>query len=139
MTTNSGALAPAVTSTVSTPLNQAGYIGTLDRPTTGRIEIDGEVPHDLAERELAAFRNRRVGFVFQDHHLLPQYTVLENVLVPAMAPSSDADSEEVVDRARELIDRVGLGERLHHRPAELSGGGLFPRVRHHGRVRGTDA
>ena len=97
-------------------------IGTLDRPTTGRIEIDGEVPHDLAERELAAFRNRRVGFVFQDHHLLPQYTVLENVLVPAMAPSSNADSEEVVDRARELIDRVGLGERLHHRPAELSGG-----------------
>ncbi len=97
-------------------------IGTLDRPTTGSIEIDGEVPHDLAERELAAFRNRRVGFVFQDHHLLPQYTVLENVLVPAMAPSSNADSEEVVNRARELIDRVGLGDRLHHRPAELSGG-----------------
>ena len=97
-------------------------IGTLDRPTKGRIEIDGEVPHDLAERELAAFRNRRVGFVFQDHHLLPQYTVLENVLVPAMAPSSNADSEEVVNRAQELIDRVGLADRLHHRPAELSGG-----------------
>ncbi len=97
-------------------------VGTLDRPTSGLIEIDGVVPHDLAERELAAFRNRHVGFVFQDHHLLPQYTVLENVLVPAMAPSSIARRDEVVDRARELIDRVGLGDRLAHRPAELSGG-----------------
>ena len=97
-------------------------VGTLDRPTSGPIEIDGVVPHDLAERELAAFRNRHVGFVFQDHHLLPQYTVLENVLVPAMAPSSTANSDEVVDRARELIERVGLGDRLAHRPAELSGG-----------------
>ena len=97
-------------------------IGTLDRPSSGRIEIDGRIPHDLPERELAAFRNQHVGFVFQDHHLLPQYTVLENVLVPAMAPSSRVESSVVNARARELLERVGLGERFDHRPAQLSGG-----------------
>ena len=94
-------------------------IGTLDTPTSGRLEIGGAAPFDLPEPELARFRNRTVGFVFQDHHLLPQYSVLENVLVPTMAFPGEGGDEEW---ARELLDRVGLGNRLAHRPAELSGG-----------------
>jgi lipoprotein-releasing system ATP-binding protein len=96
-------------------------MGTLDRPTSGKIELDGKSVHDLPEPELATFRNRNVGFVFQDHHLLPQYTVLENVLLPTMAPGAERGLE-IEDRAVKLIERVGLLERIHHRPAELSGG-----------------
>jgi lipoprotein-releasing system ATP-binding protein len=95
-------------------------IGTLDQATSGRIEIGGQEPGKLPEVELARFRNKSVGFVFQDHHLLPQYSVLENVLIPTMA-YPDAD-DGVEAHARELLDRVGLGDRLTHRPAELSGG-----------------
>ena len=95
-------------------------IGTLDKPTSGEIMIDGRCPHDLPEPELAAFRNRRVGFVFQDHHLLPQYSVIENVVLPALAVRG-AGAESSV-RARDLLDRVGLTHRILHRPAELSGG-----------------
>jgi lipoprotein-releasing system ATP-binding protein len=95
-------------------------VGTLDRPTSGSVEIDGRVPHDLPEPELAAFRNRRIGFVFQDHHLLPQYNVEENVMLPALV--SREGSAGAPARARELLERVGLGHRLGHRPAELSGG-----------------
>lgn len=94
-------------------------IGTLDRPTSGRIDIAGADPFGLPEPELARFRNRTVGFVFQDHHLLPQYTVLENVLVPTLAFPGEGGDEAW---ARELLDRVGLAARLAHRPAELSGG-----------------
>src|SRR4051795_7028077 len=96
-------------------------LGTLDAPTAGRIELDGVDPFALPEPQLAAFRNRHVGFVFQDHHLLPQCTVLENVLVPALVAS---ERERAVARsdARHLLERVGLGARLDHRPAELSGG-----------------
>jgi len=95
-------------------------IGTLERPSSGSIEIDSADPFAFPEPELARFRNSNVGFVFQDHHLLPQYSVLENVLVPTMAyPGSGDDSEA---RASRLLDRVGLGHRLTHRPAELSGG-----------------
>ncbi len=94
-------------------------VGTLDRPSSGSISIDGRDPGDLPEPELARFRNRTVGFVFQDHHLLPQYTVLENALIPTLA-YADASAGE--DRARELLARVGLEHRLGHRPAQLSGG-----------------
>jgi lipoprotein-releasing system ATP-binding protein len=95
-------------------------LGALDAPTSGRVTLGGEDPFALDERRLAHFRNRNIGFVFQDHHLLPQLTVLENVLVPALADGTPP--RESVDRARDLLDRVGLAERLEHRPAELSGG-----------------
>lgn len=95
-------------------------LGTLDRPSSGRIEIGGQDPFALPELALAQFRNQGIGFVFQEHHLLPQYSVVENVLIPTLAfgkPSSEAR-----DRAREVIDRVGLSHRIDHRPSELSGG-----------------
>jgi lipoprotein-releasing system ATP-binding protein len=95
-------------------------IGTLDSPTGGSVRLGGQDPFVLAEPELAAFRNRHIGFVFQDHYLLPQLTVLENVLIPAMAEGSP--TPEAVQRAKDLLARVGLAERLDHRPAELSGG-----------------
>ena len=95
-------------------------IGTLDAPTAGTVNLRGENPFALNEAGLARFRNRNIGFVFQDHYLLPQLSVLENVLVPALAEGSP--SAEVVARAKDLLNRVGLGERLEHRPAELSGG-----------------
>ncbi len=94
-------------------------VGTLEPPTSGTLLLDGEDPFSLDDRRLAAFRNRRVGFVFQDHHLLPQCSVLENVLVPTLVGTNHDDVEK---RARSLIDQVGLVPRLHHRPQELSGG-----------------
>jgi len=96
-------------------------LGTLDTPTAGTITLEGLNPFTLPERDLAAFRNRRIGFVFQDHHLLPQCSVLENVLVPTLV-SKDTKPAETEAYARQLLERVGLGGRLDHRPAELSGG-----------------
>ncbi len=95
-------------------------LGTLDRPTAGDVRLAGTDPFALPERELAHFRNRNVGFVFQDHHLLPQCSVLENVLIPTLAAPCDRAAAETW--ARELLQRVGLSDRLEHRPAELSGG-----------------
>ena len=95
-------------------------VGTLETPTSGRVLLDGVDPADLDEQQLAAFRNRRVGFVFQDHYLLPQCTVLENVLLPAV-PLGPVRAESI-QRAEMLLDRVGLADRREHRPAELSGG-----------------
>jgi lipoprotein-releasing system ATP-binding protein len=96
-------------------------LGTLDRPTRGTVRLDGADPFALPEPQLADFRNRRIGFVFQDHHLLPQCSVLENVLIPTLVnPDGKAGESELW--ARKLLDRVGLSERLNHRPAELSGG-----------------
>ncbi len=95
-------------------------LGTLETPTSGSLRLDDQDPFVLSEPRLAEFRNRRIGFVFQDHHLLPQCSLFENVLIPTLVdPSADAKREE---RARELLDRVGLSARLEHRPAELSGG-----------------
>jgi lipoprotein-releasing system ATP-binding protein len=96
-------------------------LGTLDRPTRGTVSLEATDPFALREPELAKFRNRRIGFVFQDHHLLPQCTVLENVLIPTLV-NVDADSAQVEKYARELLERVGLGQRIGHHPAELSGG-----------------
>ena len=91
-------------------------IGTLERPTSGTIRLDEDDPFQLSEPKLADFRSRRIGFVFQDHHLLPQCSVLENVLLPTLADGSG--NPATVSRARMLLERVGLGERLEHRPAE---------------------
>jgi lipoprotein-releasing system ATP-binding protein len=95
-------------------------IGTLESPTSGRVTLDGVDPAALDECGLAAFRSRRVGFVFQDHYLLPQCSVLENVLLPAVPLG--AVEEATIRRAEMLLERVGLSERRSHRPAELSGG-----------------
>jgi len=95
-------------------------LGTLEQPTAGQVCLDGVDPFALSELELADFRNRRLGFVFQDHYLLPQLSVLENVLVPALAHGGIDSQLEA--RARDLLTRVGLADRLDHRPAELSGG-----------------
>jgi lipoprotein-releasing system ATP-binding protein len=95
-------------------------LGTLDRPTLGTVRLGDVDPFQLAEPELAAFRSRQIGFVFQDHHLLPQCTVLENVLVPFLANGSAGKAD--VEQATQLLKRVGLGARLLHRPAQLSGG-----------------
>jgi lipoprotein-releasing system ATP-binding protein len=99
----------------STLLN---VLGGLEPPSTGAVTLEGVDPYALAEAALAAFRNRQVGFVFQEHCLLPQCSVLENALVPSLvAPRGEHEA-----RARELLARVGLSDRLDHRPAELSGG-----------------
>jgi lipoprotein-releasing system ATP-binding protein len=96
-------------------------LGTLDRPSRGTVHLDGQDPFALPEPALADFRNRHVGFVFQDHHLLPQCTVLENVLIPTLV-NHQIKPADVEKWATELLDRVGLSGRLEHRPAELSGG-----------------
>jgi lipoprotein-releasing system ATP-binding protein len=95
-------------------------VGSLEKPTSGRVLLDGRDPAGMDEPSLAEFRNKRIGFVFQDHYLLPQCSVLENVLMPTVA--GGRTTQEAMDRARSLVDRVGLTDRLEHRPAELSGG-----------------
>ncbi len=95
-------------------------VGTLERPTSGRVALGDREITALDESRLADFRNQQVGFVFQDHHLLPQCSVLENVLLPTIA--NGAAQPAAVARAKMLLDRVGLSQRLDHRPAELSGG-----------------
>jgi lipoprotein-releasing system ATP-binding protein len=97
-------------------------LGTLDRPTSGTVTLDGKDPFTLPEPQLADFRNRNIGFVFQDHHLLPQCSVLENVLIPTLVDRDAATRGLAESWAGELLDRVGLKDRLEHRPAELSGG-----------------
>ncbi len=93
-------------------------LGTLEKPTAGQIAIGGQDPNALSEPELARFRNEQIGFIFQSHHLLPQYSALDNTLVPSLA----FPQESRAGRARDLLTAVGLAQRLEHRPAELSGG-----------------
>jgi len=102
----------------STLLN---IIGTLDRPSAGKVSLDGRDLSTLDDDSLAEVRNQQIGFIFQAHHLLPQCTVLENVLVPVLAAKVHKPSE-ALERGRALLQRVGLAHRLDHRPGELSGG-----------------
>ncbi len=103
----------------STLLN---LIGALDQPDEGEVIFDQRPLQALSDRELARLRNREIGFIFQEHHLLPQCSVLENVLVPTLAPDAPLRGSQATARARELLARVGLEERLAHRPGQLSGG-----------------
>lgn len=95
-------------------------LGTLDRPTSGSVEVLGQDPFAMGSTQLAEYRNHNIGFVFQDHHLLPQCSVLENVLIPTL-PGSGAGAVEQ-QRALSLLERVGLADRTTHRPAQISGG-----------------
>ena len=95
-------------------------LGTLDRPDSGDVEVNGVNFSKLSEKELAAFRNKHIGFIFQFHQLLPEFTALENVMIPALIACRDTKS--VTARAKELIGYLGLSERMEHKPSELSGG-----------------
>ena len=95
-------------------------LGTLDRPTKGTVSFEGQNLFQLTEQQQAEFRNRRVGFVFQFHHLLPEFTALENACLPAMIQKREM--ADVIGEATKLLGEVGLGDRLHHKPGELSGG-----------------
>jgi lipoprotein-releasing system ATP-binding protein len=94
-------------------------MGALEPPTSGTVTLDGQNPFQLKQKELAAFRNEQIGFIFQDHCLLPQCSVIENVLTPTLVSAKDSNN---IERARLLLEQVGLADRLDHRPAELSGG-----------------
>ena len=102
----------------STLLN---ILGSLDSPTSGSIQLNGQELANLSEPELATIRNQKIGFIFQSHHLLPQCSVLENVLVPTLATTSRAPAN-TAEHAKQLLERVSLGHRLTHRPSQLSGG-----------------
>jgi lipoprotein-releasing system ATP-binding protein len=95
-------------------------LGSLDPPTSGTVLIGGENPYAMSENGQAKFRNARIGFIFQDHHLLPQWNVLENTLLPALATGTP--SNQMRQRATQLLERVGLSKRLSHLPSQLSGG-----------------
>lgn len=95
-------------------------LGTLSRPSSVEIEIDGEAVHALSDRQLSRFRNTKIGFVFQFHHLLPEFTALENVCIPGYI--GGRDRREVEKRAAELLEMLGMEHRSSHKPAELSGG-----------------
>jgi lipoprotein-releasing system ATP-binding protein len=95
-------------------------LGTLDKPDNGTVEINGQVISGLNEKKLAAFRNKHIGFVFQFHHLLPEFTALENVCIPAFI--AHISKKEAEKNAREILDFLGLSSRLSHKPSQLSGG-----------------
>ena len=95
-------------------------LGTLEKPTSGEIYINNKNISNLNEKELAVFRNENIGFVFQFHHLLPEFTALENVCIPAYI--SKTSSKKATEKAKYLLDLLGIGERINHKPNELSGG-----------------
>jgi len=95
-------------------------LGTLDRPSEGKIYFEGVDLFSLTDKQLASFRNKRIGFIFQFHHLLPEFSALENVMLPAFI--AGADKTDTEDKAKELLDEMGLKDRLKHKPGELSGG-----------------
>ncbi len=95
-------------------------MGALEPPSSGTVTLDDQNPYQLKEKELAAFRNKEIGFIFQDHCLLPQCSVIENVLTPTLVAT--VKDGGVAERAKSLLNQVGLGDRLDHRPAKLSGG-----------------
>ncbi|MCJ7507845.1 MAG: ABC transporter ATP-binding protein, partial [candidate division Zixibacteria bacterium] len=95
-------------------------LGTLDKPTQGEVRYDGKSIFSLKDKELAHFRNRKIGFVFQFHHLLPEFSALENVMMPRLIAGEE--KENIIDKALKLLSQVGIEDRATHRPAELSGG-----------------
>lgn len=95
-------------------------LGTLDKPDSGKLRVNGEEVAALGKKKLAAFRNRNIGFVFQFHHLLPEFTALENVCIPAFIAQQPEQAAR--KRAQDLLEYLGLGERLSHKPGQLSGG-----------------
>jgi lipoprotein-releasing system ATP-binding protein len=97
-------------------------IGALEPPSSGTVTLNGQNPFQLEQKALAAFRNKEIGFVFQDHCLLPQCSVLENVLTPTLVSHRNDQDGDFSERARDLLEQVGLADRLDHRPAKLSGG-----------------
>ena len=103
----------------STLLN---IMGSLMQPSGGKVYINGTDIFALSARELAGFRNREIGFVFQFHHLLPEFSPLENVAMPALIGGAKWGSREVEQRARKLLEDLGVGERMHHKPMQMSGG-----------------
>jgi lipoprotein-releasing system ATP-binding protein len=121
------ALAPGEAAVVTGPSGSGKssllhVLGALDPPSSGTVTLDGRNAFALPPKAMAEFRNAEVGFVFQDHCLLPQCSVLENVLVPTLVAPNGAGGVDDVSRARHLIEQVGLADRVDHRPGELSGG-----------------
>lgn len=117
-----GAAATVVGPSGSGKTTLLNVLGALLPPTSGEVTIGGEDVAKLNEKEAARFRNQKLGFIFQQHNLLPQLTVMENVLTPRLAGGWSESEEETRKRATELLERVGLSHRLNHRPGELSGG-----------------
>ncbi len=95
-------------------------LGTLDKSDSGTLEINGKIISSLSDKKLAEFRNKNIGFVFQFHHLLPEFNALENVCIPAFIAGTSKNKAE--EKAKELLSFLGLTERIHHKPSELSGG-----------------
>lgn len=95
-------------------------IGTLDKPDRGTVELEGTRPHELSTTRLSGFRNRHIGFIFQFHHLLPEFTALENVMIPGMI--AGRERQELRNKAKELLEYLGLNDRTGHKPSQLSGG-----------------
>ncbi|MGB0645302.1 MAG: ABC transporter ATP-binding protein, partial [Akkermansiaceae bacterium] len=117
-----GAAAAVVGPSGSGKTTLLNVLGALLPPTSGSVEIGGQDIARLKEKEADRFRNQELGFVFQQHHLLPQLTVMENVLTPRLAGGWEESEEETRKRATELLERVGLSHRVNHRPGKLSGG-----------------